>query len=567
MPGPETNTLYYGDCLDWMQDWPDECVDLIYLDPPFNSNADYNILFGTENGTPAQVRGFQDTWKWDDVAGRRSDRLERAVGHSAHTAAVALKTLIGPSGMLAYLTYMAERLAAMRRLLKPSGGVILHCDDTAAHYLKIVMDAIFGSQQFRNDIIWRRATAHNDATRFGRIADHLLYYGKSERPYWNADAYLNGKTEAELRRAYPSTDERGRYRSDNLTGPLHNAPKRAPSTLPWRNYDVHELGRCWSVPKTGAYAEYIEREFIPGYRDIEGIHDRLDALDEHGLIHHPKAGKWPGLKRYADADRGRRPQSIILEPTGYTNYSTKQAEYLGYPTQKRPELLEMLLKATCPTGGVVLDPFCGCGTSIVAAHNLGMRWIGIDISSFAIDLVQERRLAPLGIQAGIRGIPFDLTSARKLAQDSPFDFEVWALQRITGLIPNERQVGDSGVDGRGMLLNRPVDFDSNSVIAQVKGGKRFDLSAFRDFLHVVEREQAACGIFITVEPVSSPRARAEAAAAGTIRIGGDEYPRVQLWTIHDYFEGRTPKLPMLADPYTGEAAQPTLFAQQHRLGI
>ena len=567
MPGPETNTLYYGDCLDWMQDWPDECVDLIYLDPPFNSNADYNILFGTENGTPAQVRGFQDTWKWDDVAGRRSDRLERAVGHPAYTAAVALKTLLGPSGMLAYLTYMAERLAAMRRLLKPSGGVILHCDDTAAHYLKIVMDAIFGSQQFRNDIIWRRATAHNDATRFGRIADHLLYYGKSERPYWNADAYLNGKTEAELRRAYPSTDERGRYRSDNLTGPLHNAPKRAPSTLPWRNYDVHELGRCWSVPKTGAYAEYIEREFIPGYRDIEGIHDRLDALDEHGLIHHPKAGKWPGLKRYADADRGRRPQSIILEPTGYTNYSTKQAGYLGYPTQKRPELLEMLLKATCPTGGVVLDPFCGCGTSIVAAHNLGMRWIGIDISSFAIDLVQERRLAPLGIQAGIRGIPFDLTSARKLAQDSPFDFEVWALQRITGLIPNERQVGDSGIDGRGMLLNRPVDFDSNSVSAQVKGGKRFNLSAFRDFLHVVEREQAACGIFITVEPVSSPRARAEAAAAGTISISGDEYPRVQLWTIHDYFEGRTPKLPMLAAPYTGEAAQPTLFAQQHRLGI
>ena len=556
----ESNALYYGDCLDWMEEWPDESVDLIYLDPPFNSNAQYNILFGKGNGTPAQVRGFTDTWKWDEAAGERMTRLENAIEHPLHDAAVAFKNLLGQSGMLAYLTYMAERLFAARRLLKPTGSIYLHCDDTASHYLKILMDATFCPQHYRNDITWRRATAHNDAKRFGRIVDHILFYAKTDRAYWDETAGGVSKTEEELRKAYPSTDELGRYRSDNISGPSHGAERGSPSSLPWREYDVHELGRHWAVPKTGSYAEYIERNFIPGYRGIEDIHERLDALDEAGLIHHPKTGKWPGLKRYADADQGKPPQNLILEPTGFTNYNARRGgEYLGYPTQKRVGLIEKLIPVACPPDGIVLDPFCGCGTTVVAAHNLGRRWIGIDISATAIDIIQEYRFKPLGIESETYGIPQDLASARKLAAERPFDFEAWAVTRIPGMAPNERKRGDHGIDGRGSMLEKPEDASSKLVLAQVKGGRSFQLGSLRDFLHVVERENAALGVYITVDSVNSGEARAEARAKGTVSVGASIFPRVQLWSIRDFFEGRWPNLPTLTNPYTGKPIQSTLI--------
>ena len=553
----ESNALYYGDCLDWMREWPDESVDLIYLDPPFNSNAQYNILFGQGNGTPAQVRGFTDTWRWDAAAADRMTTFENAVSHPLHAAAVAFKRLLGPSGMLAYLTYMGERLSEARRLLKPTGGIYLHCDDTASHYLKVLMDSIFGARHFRNDIAWRRATAHNDSSRFGRILDQILFYAKTERPYWAGAENVASKTEEELRKAYPSMDEHGYYRSDNLTGASASTGE---SGLSWRGYDVSALGRHWSVPKTGSYAEYIERNFIPGYRGIEDIHDRLDALDEAGLIHHPRTGKWPGLKRYADADLGNPPQNLILEPIGFTNYSARRGgEYLGYPTQKRVGLLEKLIPVACPRDGIVLDPFCGCGTTVVAAHNLERRWIGIDISATAIDLIQEHRFKPLGIEAETYGIPRDLASARKLAADRPFDFEAWAVTRIPGMAPNERKRGDRGIDGRGNMLETSIDTTSRLVLAQVKGSRNFQLGAFRDFLHVVERENAAFGVYITIDGVESGQARAEARAKGTISVGASAFPRVQLWSISDFFEGRWPNLPTLTDPYTGKPVQPTLI--------
>lgn len=556
----ESNALYYGDCLDWMEEWPDESVDLIYLDPPFNSNAQYNILFGKGNGTPAQVRGFTDTWKWDEAAVERMTRLENAIEHPLHDAATAFKTLLGQSGMLAYLTYMAERLLEARRLLKPTGSIYLHCDDTASHYLKVLMDATFGPQHYRNDITWRRATAHNDAKRFGRIVDHILFYVKTDRAYWDETAGGASKTAEELRKAYPSTDELGRYRSDNISGPSHGAERGSPSTLPWREYDVYELGRHWAVPKTGSYAEYIERNFIPGYRSIEGIHERLDALDEAGLIHHPKTGRWPGLKRYADADQGKPPQNLILEPTGFTNYNARRGgEYLGYPTQKRVGLIEKLIPVACPPDGIVLDPFCGCGTTVVAAHNLGRRWIGIDISATAIDIIQEYRFKPLGIESETYGIPRDLASARKLAAERPFDFEAWAVTRIPGMAPNERKRGDHGIDGRGSMLEKPEGASSKLVLAQVKGGRSFQLGSLRDFLHVVERENAALGVYITVDSVKSGEARAEARAKGTVSVGASVFPRVQLWSISDFFEGRWPNLPTLTNPYTGKPIQSTLI--------
>ena len=561
--GPRHQTLYYGDCLDWMGQWADECVDLIYLDPPFNSNADYSIIFGDSNGVPAQVRGFEDTWRWDAAAMERSNRLERAVAHPAHGVARAFRTLLGDSGMLAYLTYMAERLAEMRRILKPTGAIYLHCDDTAGHYLKVLMDNIFQPRNYLSDITWRRATSHNDAKRFGRIKDTILFYSKSDQFTWLGDALRISLEAEDLAGKYPRTDARGRYYVGDLTGPRHSQNRDTPSSQPWREYDVFAMGRHWAVPRYGQYAKFISEEIIPGYSEITGIHERLEALDAAGLITHPTTGRWPGLKRYADADQGTPPQNIILKPTGFTNYNTRGGEYLEFPTQKPLALLDQLIRCASAEGDFVLDPFCGCGTTMVAAHDLDRQWAGIDISSAALDVVKSRRLTPNGIGNSIAGIPIALNEARRLAADNPLDFEAWAVMRVPGLAANSAGGADSGIDGRGLLLNRPEDHESRTVLAQVDGAQQFRLSKFRDFLHVIDREEegspAAIGIYITLDRVTSNAARQEALAAGTIKIGATDYPRLVLWSIEDLFEDQMPNIPVLADPYTGQPAQGLMF--------
>ncbi len=361
-----TRKLYYGDNLPIMRKMEDGQFDLIYLDPPFNSKRAYNIIYPDDQG---QVLAFDDTWSWTPEC---DDHLREMKHFGARSILNALLSALGKVEICAYLVNMAVRLVEMRRILKPTGSLYLHCDDTASHYLKVVMDAVFGAENFTNDIAWKRATSHNNPNRFGRILDSILFYRNGKDAYWNGWAIAVPKTEEQLRRAYPSQDKHGRYRSADLTGPGGGGggAKGSPSTTPWKHYDVHAMGRGWSVPKTGDYAEYIAREFIPGYLDIAGIHERLDALDKAGLIHHPRKGKWPGLKRYAKADKGNPPQNLILEPTGFTNYSTHNKEYLGYPTQKPVKLLEKIIRASCPPGGLVLDPFCGCGTTMAAAERL-----------------------------------------------------------------------------------------------------------------------------------------------------------------------------------------------------
>ena len=323
----EDNALYYGDCLTWMEEWlPDarHSVDLIYLDPPFNSNTNYNILFGRGNGVSAQMRGFTDTWRWDAAAAERQARLEDASRHPVHEVARALRALLGESGMLAYLTYLGERLAVMRDLLKPNGALYLHCDDTASHYLRILLDAIFGPQRYRNHIAWRRATSHNDSKRYGRILDHILYYANGDDPYWDGDAIAEPRTEEEISRAYPLTDDRGRYRAAaHLTAA--GVTKEGESGRPWKGYDISAAGRHWSPPRTGTYAEYIERELIPGYRSIKGVHARLDALDAAGLIAEPGNGNGngaglPALKRYAAGGAPRLSDAEAAGPAGEADH-------------------------------------------------------------------------------------------------------------------------------------------------------------------------------------------------------------------------------------------------------
>ncbi len=354
-------------------------VDLIYLDPPFNSNRSYSAPIGSK----AAGAAFKDSWTFDDA-----DRVYLALLQERDPTTFAIieaARLAHGKGMAAYLGMMAQRLVEMRRVLKPSGSIYLHCDDAAGHYLKMLMDATFGARRFRNAITWRRAVSHNDPGRYGRISDYLLFYTVGEDWTWNV--VRERQNDKALLKSYPRTDEADkRFRSQDLTGA--GASGQGESVQAWRGYDVASRDRHWSPPKSGSYAAWIESHLIPGYRNIAGIHARLDALDAAGLILHPKAGFWPGLKRFAEADEGKPLQDIIYTPTGLTNYSS--GEGVGYPTQKPLALLDRIIRASTNEGDVVCDPFCGCATAAVAAERLQRQWIGIDISAKAAELVTTR---------------------------------------------------------------------------------------------------------------------------------------------------------------------------------
>ena len=467
MPGPlPENTLCYGDCLDWMERWDDASVDLIYLDPPFNSNASYNLLYARDSAGGAQKRAFTDTWSWDAAAGERLERFEGATARPAYRAIVGLAGMLGPSGMLAYLTYMAERLEHMHRLLKPTGSLYLHCDPTASYYLKVLLDVIFGPINFRNEVVWAYRTGGVSKRWFGRKHDAILFYTKQDKWTFNVQ----------------------RERSYSTNSP-------------------------------------------PGFKEVRKYQD------EHG--------RWYTMSTMRDVWE--------INAVGRTS-----GERLGYPTQKPRALLERIITASSNEGDLVLDPFCGCGTTVDAARRLKRRWCGIDISAFAIDLIKGKRLQDPSVPT--LGIPADLEGARKLAREQPFAFESWAVTRLPGFAPNDRQRGDGGIDGRGTLATKPDDADSRLALAQVKGGRAWHVSHFRDFRHVMERERAALGCFVTLAPAPA-RSRADAKTAGRVHVSGHPYDRLHLWSMAEYFDGRRPVLPVMTDPYTGKALdQPELFA-------
>ena len=384
-PNFENRTLYHGDNLEFLRGMNSNTIDLIATDPPFNKNRDFHA---TPDSLSAGA-SFQDRWSWrDDI---HDDWLTEIMeDHYEVWHAINAAKIVYGYDMAAYLCWLGVRLLEMRRILKPTGSIFLHCDSTASHYIKMLMDAVFGQGNFRNQLIWRRSTAHNSANRFGNIVDHLLYYAPPNGATWNPFEIATPKSEDELKKAYPSTDERGRFRAENLTGANLSAGE---SGVTWRDYDVASRNRHWAPPKSGAYAKYIEKHFIPGYSEIQGVHERLDALDEAGLIRHPVKGVWPGLKRYAAADQGIPPQNLILRPIGFTNYSTRTGEYTGYPTQKPVALYERLIKVSSNPGDWVLDPFCGCATTPIASERLERKWVGIDLWDKAHGMVLERMAA------------------------------------------------------------------------------------------------------------------------------------------------------------------------------
>ena len=330
--------------------------------------------------------GFDDRWVWDKHT--EAKYYDLLMGPSSSFFGMCYSNF-GPGSVLSYLVFLYRRLNLVEEVLKPTGSLYVHCNDSTSHYIKLMLDCIFRPSFFRNDIAWRRSFAHNSARRFGRVLDHILFYTKSKQYTWNRHAISTPKTPEEIEKKYPYKDEHGAYARGDITS-NRVAIRNSESILPWRGYDVASRGCAWCPTSMGTYAKYIEKNFIPNYTNMKGFKERLDALDDAGLIIHPKRGFWPGLKRYAAADIGYLPQSIIENPRGFSNYSTKLPEHTGYPTQKPIALIEKFVLVSTNEGDTVLDPFCGSGTTLVAATKHNRNVIGIDISPDAIDLTKQR---------------------------------------------------------------------------------------------------------------------------------------------------------------------------------
>lgn len=460
-----------------MRQWPPDFVDLIYLDPPFNSKAHYNIIFGQqqrEESKRAQVRAFEDTWHWDESAMSRVNLLRKSTGYERRKKLFgALYIFPGPSGLLSYLSYMAERLTECRRILKTTGSIYIHCDPTASHYLKLVMDAIFGPAYFRNEIIWAYTGPSNTKRWFPRKHDVILFYTKSDDYFFDPNAV--------------------RVPYKRISGTGHNSLARG--------------------NRSDAEVKILEDEY---------------------------------------AERGKTPEDWWINiPAG--GHIPKK-ERTGYDTQKPLKLLSRIIKASTREGDIVVDPFCGCGTTAKSADNLNRKWLGIDISVLAMDIILSRLE---GRKIPVSGLPADYNAAKRLATDSWSEFERWAVTRLDGFAPNDKQTSDGGIDGRGVLLGEAPDGMNADVLAQVKGTKTISISAVRDFCRVVEREKATCGLFISLAEVPK-NIQTEVATMGkvTIKVEGRdfEYPRLQVWSIKDLFNDppNLPRLPLMTDPYTGE---------------
>ena len=384
-PNFADKTIWTGDNLDILRGMNSECVDLIYLDPPFNSNQNYAAPVGSR----AAGAAFKDTWTLSDLdvawMGLIADE-QPAVANLLKTAG-----LTHGKGMQSYLTMMAVRLMEMRRVLKPTGSIYLHCDPTASHYLKLLMDAIFGHRNFRNEVVWKRTAGRSDGKRFGRVHDALLFFANGESPTWNTQWLPHD--EEYVKRAYRNEDERSRWQSADLTA---SGPRSGESGEPWRGIDPGKVGRHWNTPTQGGMNDYIiEHGLIPGWPEqYPGVHSRLDALDAADLIAWPNQGDGiPRLKRYLASTKGTAVEDIFSD---VPRLEANSKEKVGYPTQKPLALLERIIKASSNEGDIVLDPFCGCATACVAADMLGRRWVGIDISPKAVELVNMRLQQAMG---------------------------------------------------------------------------------------------------------------------------------------------------------------------------
>ena len=528
MSKDHVNTLYYGDNLDILRRYiKDESVDLIYLDPPFNSRASYNVLFEEKNGTApvAQVRAFEDFWHWDMATESAYADIVTTGPAKLIDLLQALRAFLGQNDMMAYLVMMAARLAELHRVLKPTGSIYLHCDPTASHYIKLLMDAVFGPQFFRNEIAWKRTSGHSDAGRYGRAHDVILYYGRSDSVVWNQTYQPYDQQYVDQYYRYQDPDGR-RFMSGDVTA----------AGLQGGGYEYEWKGirRVWRVPQT-----------------------TMERLDSENRLFYTRNGM-PRIKRYLDESQGLPGQDVWTDIEALRSW---HRERLGYPTQKPEALLSRIITASSNEGDIVMDPFCGCGTAVAVAERLRRRWIGIDITHLAITLMKNRLRDSFGSDLSpfnVIGVPADVASARALAEQSKHEFEHWALSLVDARPAGEKKRGaDAGIDGYVYFVDgEPISL--RKIVVSVKGGA-VGVAQVRDLRGVMEREQAPIGAFITLEPPTQPMLK-EAAVAGfhESEILGWQYPRIQILTIEQLFAGHTLQYPNLAkDAWALRAADGT----------
>jgi len=523
------NRLFYGDNLEVLrQNSATESVDLVYLDPPFNSNRNYNVLFGNHITTgatdAAQIQAFGDTWVWTPVTEQQyNDLMSGEVPGKVSDALAAMRMLVGENDAMAYLVNMAPRLVELHRTLKATGCLYLHCDSTMSHYLKILLDSIFGPDRFVNEIIWQRAhtvkgNAGQGSKHFGRTTDTILFYAKSDVYTFNQG--YTAYNEAYLKRFKYIDDVTGqRYRLVSMIGP-GGASKGNPQ------YEVMGVTRYWRFSKV-----------------------RMEEMIDHGLVVQPRPAAVPERKQYLDDGQGTAVQSLW---TDIIEINPMAAERLGYPTQKPLALLERIIATSTNEGDIVLDPFCGCGTTIDAAIRLDRRWAGIDITYIAIDLIEKRLRHTHGDKItetySISGIPKDKAAALALFSHSPFDFERWAVSIINAQ-PNQKQVGDKGIDG---VARFPLDARGGigRVLVSVKGGKQLNPAMVRDLGGTIRTQKAEMGVLI-INGTPTRGMIDEANHAGTYRHPAytGVFPRVQIITIDDLLAGKKPNMPPTMLPY------------------
>jgi site-specific DNA-methyltransferase (adenine-specific) len=530
----QTNVLYYGDNLDILRRYiPDASVDLVYLDPPFNSNRDYNVIFKDESGrkSDAELLAFEDTWHWGPDAEAQyayltnTARNQGRVPSTVSTIVAALRAGIGENQMMAYLAEMAVRLVELHRVLNPTGSLYLHCDPTASHYLKVVLDAIFGPEHFRSEIIWKRTSAHSSANRYGPVHDVILFYSQGDTYCWNPQ--FQAHDPEYLASHYRSRDADGRqYTLSDLTAA---GTRKGSSGFPWRGFDPASKGNHWKF-----------------------THDNLERLDLEGRLYWPEKGGWPRYRRFLDEVRGTSMQDVW---TDIDPVNAMAKERLGWATQKPGALLERIIVASSSPGDVVLDPFCGCGTALVAAQKLERQWIGIDVTYLSIAVMKARLKDSFGLaNVEVIGQPTEVEGARAMLQgtglEGQYQFQWWALD-LVGAQPLggvQKKGADRGIDGVISFSTGPHG-EMGRALVSVKSGS-VNSSQVRDLKGVLEREKAEIGLFVTLEEPSGPM-QLEATTAGVYQseLSGREYPRIQILTIRELLEEhRRADLPVLVLP-------------------
>lgn len=531
-----TGKLFYGDNLEILRNSiADESVDLVYLDPPFNSNASYNVLFKAPDGheSHAQMEAFDDTWHWTDTAERAFDEVMTSGNTDAAEMRRAMRSFLKENDMMAYLAMMAVRLLELHRVLKKTGSLYLHCDPTASHYLKILLDAVFGVKQFTNEIIWKRTSSHNDASvGFGSVTDTIFFYAKGKETTWTririplSDAHIAAK--------YSNVDENGRrYTTRDLRSPS----PRPNLTYEYKGYKPHQNG--WS----------ISRELMEKY-------------DKEGRLYFPSSPNGRiRLKNYLDESEGLPLQNLWDD---IPPINSQAQERLGYPTQKPQALLERIISASSNEGDVVLDPFCGCGTTVHAAQKLNRDWIGIDVTHLAISLIQKRLRDAFGpsIAIEVNGVPKDVGGAAALAEADKYQFQWWAVSLVDAVpFGGQKKGADGGIDG--LIYFKPDGKATEKAIISVKGGKSVGVTMLKDLIATVDREKAKMGVFITLAPPTGPMIK-EAAAAGLYKTDYGSYPKIQILTIEQLFEGQRPQMPWI-DPSAFKKAKKEDTSKQQKL--